>query len=172
MLPATERPKSARSFNNQFLKGKKNAISSSSEWIAMNPRHKRTSATTQQQNVPSTLVLETDENMYNFHRSNHIEQSQREREAWPAHCERHQHAQEEEENNRREHQRVGAALRESASKCAQSRFAGKECGSAIDKQRSFGESVCDAVQSVTAWVGTWYVRMLLCTYYTNSIVPK
>lgn len=37
----------------------------------MNPRHKGTSATTQQQNVASTLVLETDENMYNFHRSNH-----------------------------------------------------------------------------------------------------
>jgi hypothetical protein len=37
----------------------------------MNPRHKGTSATTQQQNVASTPVLETDEDMYNVHRSNH-----------------------------------------------------------------------------------------------------
>jgi hypothetical protein len=127
----------------------------------MNPRHKGTSAT--------TCTTSTDQT---------IEQSQRERErereAWPAHRELHQNAQEEEENNRKEHQRVGAAFRESGSKCAHSRFAGKECASAMDKQRSFGESVCDTLYRARlhglelGMYVYYYVRITLIVLYPNK----
>lgn len=179
MLPATERPKSARSFTNQFLKERKRKrdlfLFGMNRNESPSQRNKCDNTTAKRRKYSSSG--KTDENMYNVHRSNHRAKPKRVRDARERSLTCTSWAASTRARRRRKQQERASASRSSFQRIREQMRALEICRQGMRKRDRQATEFWRERMRLTlyrAWLHGLELGIYvcyLCTYYTNSIVP-